>query len=146
MRALSLVIALAACSGAAAPHAPGPAVPVPPAPLGPIAWTISTAPSTVSMAQRATVMVTITATNHDTAARSPDRDPLDFTVDGADSMELSLAFGNGGRGGEWTSLAPGQTATDERNGMELVQTPGDHVIAIRHDKIVLAQTTLHVTP
>jgi hypothetical protein len=97
------------------------------------------------MAARESVMVTIRATNTTSAARDPERDPLDVLVDGKSSMELSLAFGNGGRGREWSSLAPGATAVDRRNGMTIVDAPGDHTIAITHGGVELARTTLHVT-
>jgi hypothetical protein len=119
--------------------------PIPPPTAVPLAWAIEVEPATVSMAKRASVTVRISATNHGTAARSPDRDPLGFHVDGATSHVLELAFGNGGRGREWTSLPPGATATDERNGMEIVDQPGDHVIAIVHGDTELARTILHVT-
>jgi hypothetical protein len=144
---------LAACGGRATTATPAPTpAPAPmtttvpdAAPAAPIAWTISVAPASVTMAQRASVTVTIAATNNTQVARDPERDPLDVTIDGAASMELSLAFGNGGRVRAWSLIPPGQTVTDERNGMQIVDAPGDHVIAIAHGGHELARTTLHVT-
>ncbi len=134
------IVTLCACG--TKPHAPPTSAPPPTAP---VTWTIECAPDRVPMAARASVMVTIRATNTTSAARDPERDPLDVLVDGKPSMELSLAFGNGGRGPEWSSLAPGATAVDQRNGMQLVDAPGDHTIAIAHGGVELARTTLHVT-
>jgi hypothetical protein len=131
---------------APAPAAPPDATPAPAPAPAPIVWSIDCAPSTVSMAQRASVMVTIHATNTTAATRDPERDPLDFLVDGASSMELSLAFGNGGREQTWSAIPPGATVTDRRTGMKIVAAPGDHAIVMTHNGVQLARTTLHVTP
>ncbi|MBK9032584.1 MAG: hypothetical protein IPL61_14940 [Myxococcales bacterium] len=109
-----------------------------------ITWTLTVTPATVALARTATVDVRIAATNHAPVALSPARDPLEFTIDGQPSMELAMAFGNGGRGGEWTLLPAGATARDRRVGMELVTTPGVHVLAIAHNGRELARATLRV--
>jgi hypothetical protein len=157
--AIAVLGILAACGGrettatpASTPplapaHPPTPAAaPAPPPPLAePIQWAIFVEPATVTMAQRASVMVTIQATNTNVSARDPERDPLDFTVDGAPSQELSMAFGNGGREAAWSLIPPGHSAIDERTGMTIVAAPGDHVLAIAHGGHELARTTLHVS-
>jgi hypothetical protein len=127
-------------------HAPADAPAAAAAARAPIVWSIDCAPSTVSMAQRKSVMITIHATNTTAAVRDPKRDPLDFVIDGTSSMELALAFGNGGRLQTWEAIPPGETVTDRRTGMDLVAAPGDHVIAMTHGGVELARTTLHVTP
>ena len=148
MRRWGVLFVAAACACACGcgtkPHEP-PTVAAP-APAAPISWTIECAPDRVAMSARPSVMVTIRATNTTAAAIAPERDPLDVLVDGKSSMELSMAFGNGGRGPEWSSLAPGATAVDQRNGMSIADAPGDHTISIVHDGAELARTTLHVTP
>src|SRR5262249_20122723 len=85
--------------------APGHAAAAAPAP---IVWSLECVPSTVTMAQRASVMYTIHATNTTSAVRDPERDPLDFTIDGVSSMQLAMAFGNGGREAAWDAIPPGK--------------------------------------
>jgi hypothetical protein len=129
-----------------APDASPPVAPDarPPAPSQ-ITWTLEVAPASVTMAKRSSVTVRIAATNRGTAAVEPARDPLDFTIDGQDSFELNLAFGNGARGPEWESLPPGATARDARRGMQLVETPGEHVLVMSHAGVELGRATLRVT-
>jgi len=132
-------------AAAAAPAPDAAAAPAPAAAAPGITWAIEVSPARVSMAHRDKVRVTIRATNTTSAVRDPQRDPLDVLVDGKSSMELSMAFGNGGRERAWSAIPPGRTVEDARSGMELVDAPGDHVIAIVHDGHELARTVLHVT-
>jgi len=143
------LVAIAACGSHPAPHAISNTAPSPEtidaAPPAAIVWSIDCAPSTVAMASRASVMITIHATNTTSAVRDPERDPLEFTVDGVSSMELSMAFGNGGRDAAWEAIPPGATEVDQREGMEIAASPGDHVIVMSHAGRELARTTLHIT-
>jgi hypothetical protein len=111
-----------------------------------IAWAIEVEPASVAVADLGKVELRIAATNTTKAALDPQRDPLDFTVDGTSSTELGMAFGNGGRGGEWHQLGAGATAKDRRVGVLTGLAPGEHVIAIQHLGHELAKVTLTVTP
>ena len=70
---------------------------------------------------------------------------LEYQVDGVASMELGMAFGNGGFPKVWTHLPPGDTVDDSRVGMTLVEAPGDHVISLVHLGREVARATLKVT-
>lgn len=118
--------------------------PAPSAPPGTVAWTLVVAPARVTMARRAQVSVQITATNRGARTVDPGRS-LEFTVDGTPSMELGMAFGNGGMEASWTALPAGATVRDERIGMELVTAPGEHVIVMSQGGAELARAVLHVT-
>jgi hypothetical protein len=110
-----------------------------------VEWTIEVDPKKVSLAKTSTVTVRYTATN--TAKEHVDAKAysLEFWIDGAPSMELGMAFGNGGFSKVWTHLPPGDTVDDSRSGMELVDAPGDHVITLVHLGRELARATLKVT-
>jgi hypothetical protein len=65
-----------------------------------------------------------------------------FTVDGAPSMGLDMAFGNGLRETRWSRLPPGEIAFDERD-MEpaIFDTAGEHVVTMTVDGV---DSTVHV--
>ena len=52
-----------------------------------------------------------------------------FCLDGAESMALGLAFGNGARLPAWSALAPGQTVDDTREVTSFIHRPGRHTFA-----------------
>lgn len=136
----ALVLVVAACHGEPAP------VVQPPRAASELTWTIDVSPSRLTIAAQATATVRITATNHGRAAIQPPRS-LDFTVDGTFSMDATTAFNNGGLDPAWLSLPPGATARDERVGLELASTPGDHVLTVldrQHGE--LARASFHLDP
>jgi hypothetical protein len=156
---LAWLFVLAACRPACppcalantpAPEPPGWPYPPPPPPATttppPIIWTIDCAPSTVSMAQRASVWIFVHATSTVPGTTPTEHELLDFKVDGRSSTELGMAFGNGGYAKEWDALPDDETVTDRRHGLSLVPGPGDHVISISLHDVEVASTTLHVTP
>lgn len=98
---------------------------------GEVSWELRATAPTLRMSERATWRLRVLATNRGTAAVNPSRGPLSFAVNGADSMVASMAFNNGGRGREWMELAPGATATDEREiGTALFPQPGEYEITL----------------
>lgn len=118
----------------------------PEAPPGTIAWTLTLVPAQVTMARRAEVDVRITAHNRGNLTVDPRRSGLDFTVDGVSSMELNMAFGNGGMEAAWTALPPGRRVQDRRIGMQIVEAPGRHVIVLSQSDRELARAVFVVRP
>ncbi len=106
-------------------------------------WTLTVHPSTFALRDLGHVQVRMTALNDGPTAVDPHK-PWDLRVDGAPSQALSMAFGNGAMGPEWSSLPPGATAVDEREGVEFVDTRGDHEITLHWGDQELARTTVHV--
>jgi hypothetical protein len=110
-----------------------------------VAWTIEVTPSTVALADQEQVEIRFTATNQSDKTLDPTRSSLTIEIDGETPQVLGLAFGNGGRGREWSALPPGDAASDSRSGMKLVDAAGDHVVSLSRMGHELARTTLHVT-
>ena len=103
-----------------------------PANAGEISWELAATSTILRMRDRATWRLRVLATNRGREVVNPGRGALGFAVDGADSMVASMAFNNGGRGPEWQALAPGMTATDEREiGTALFPHPGDYHVTLR---------------
>jgi hypothetical protein len=110
-----------------------------------IEWSVIVEPSAFSLSRLENVEIHIRATNRGSVTVDPGRTTLELTVDGARQMGLSMAFGNGGTGPEWRALLPRHTAHDSRIGVQFVETPGRHVLALRRGERELAQTTVDVT-
>jgi hypothetical protein len=123
------------------PPPPPPATDTPP----PIIWTLDCAPSTVSMAQRGSVWIFVHATSTVPGKTPTEHELLEWKINGADSNELGMAFGNGGYAQEWDALPDDETVTDRRHGMAIVDAPGLYVISISLHGVEVARTTLHVT-
>jgi len=109
-----------------------------------IAFEFDVIPAKVSRAKAARAVMRITVTNHSTRTVSPVRMGYSFTVDGEDSMQLNLAFGNGGFAGLWAELPPGKTASDDRGGVELFEL-GTHEIVMSSWDRELARTKVTIT-
>lgn len=111
-----------------------------------LAWTIAAEPQRTKLAKLDDLRLRITVTNEGDAVANPLATVLHFSVDGEPSISLSLAFGNGAHGKEWTALEPGKSAESSRIGVEFVDAPGDHVIVISDGTTELARTTVHLDP
>lgn len=109
-------------------------------------WSFVATPASVTMATRASVRLTRSVTNEGAALADAMHASASFAVNGAASMSLDLAFGNGLRGGEWASLPPGQTASDARDmGEDLFPVPGDYDLAMTTDGVTV-HAHVHVDP
>lgn len=108
-----------------------------------VSWEMTASASSLTMAERARWRLNIAATNHGPSAVDPERHRMSFTVNGAQSMVMDMAFGNGLRGPEWGSLPPGATARDARElGPSLFTAPGNYDITMLYDGAPV--TTLHI--
>jgi hypothetical protein len=130
------------------PQAPD-AAPVPPpdaAPAAsPVVWKLEVKPETVKLANQAKMELFIVATNGGKETVDTQRSDS-FTIDGAPSQELNMAFGNGGREGRWRKLPAGDSIRESRTGLTLFKAAGDHVIAlVGPDGQERARVTVHVT-
>ncbi len=109
-----------------APPDPRPAAP------NEITWELAATATTLRMRDRASWRLRVLATNRSNEPVDPSRGVLSFAVNGSDSQVADMAFNNGARGHEWMELAPGATATDEREiGTALLPRPGDYHITLR---------------
>ena len=141
---LSLVLFLAGCAGTTAEPQDPAATSEPATGTEPHAavsatglrWTITAHPAQLTMAERATFRLRRTVTNDANEPLDAMRSMASFTLNGADSMSLDLAFGNGARESRWSALPPGESAFDEREmGDSLFPAPGTYVIAMTVDGV-----------
>jgi hypothetical protein len=93
------------------------------------------------MADRASFLLRRQVTNTGTAPADAMTPSASFTFDGAPSMELDMAFGNGARESRWAALPPGDTVRDDRAmGESLFATPGSHTITMTVDGVSVSCT------
>lgn len=110
-----------------------------------VAWELTASSATLAMDARATWRLRILATNRGTSATDPARGQLTFLVNGRPSMAADLAFSNGVMTLDWTSLAPGATARDERAlGAALFEAPGDYELTLQHGGVTVATLRVRV--
>jgi hypothetical protein len=144
MRAFVTLLLVAACGSG--PKTVKTAQPEPVAVEGPIVWSLEVVPPTFALAEQGRVSIWIQATNRGAETLDTERSDS-FTLDGEDSMELNMAFGNGGREARWRALPTGDTIREQRIGLELFTSAGDHVIAlVGPDGRERARVTVTVTP
>lgn len=124
-----------------------PSAPEPPPPSAPgLAWQLTALPGTLPMAQRASFLLGVVATNQGAAVEHPIEHVMGFTVNGAPSIMLDFAFGNGISPMTWADLPPGASERSERAvGESLFPAPGDYEIVVTIDGAPHT-TTVHVTP
>lgn len=109
-------------------------------------WALVATPRRLTMSQRARFRLRRQVTNEASAVRDATQASASFTLDGASSMSLDMAFGNGARSSQWAALAPGATVSDDRMmGEDLFPAPGDYVIAMTTDGVTVT-TRVHVDP
>ncbi len=164
---IALYIGLSACGSSTPPRAatepvaearpadppvaaePAPAdPPVAPEPVSVVAtglrWELVAIPDHLRMARRAAFRLRRQVTNTGSAPADAMRTMATFSLDGAPSMELDMAFGNGVREQRWSALPPGETVFDERAmGESLFPVPGDYEIAMTTDGVT-STTHVHV--
>jgi hypothetical protein len=86
------------------------------------------------MSNRAQFILRRRVTNTGTTAADAMTPSASFTVNGAPSMELDMAFGNGARENRWQALPPGESAFDEREmGESLFPAPGQYTLTMTVD-------------
>lgn len=99
-----------------------------------IRWKLRAEPTRTTMADRASVRLTIEATNTTDAEIDPQRHLGQWRFQGEQHMGLTMWFGNGLRVMEWNALPPAQTVTDARDvGEHLFEAPGTYEIAYARD-------------
>lgn len=99
-----------------------------------IRWRLRAEPTSTTMADRASVRLTIEATNTTDAEIDPQRHLGQWRFQGEQHMGLTMWFGNGLRVMEWNALPPAQTVTDARDvGEHLFEAPGTYEIAYARD-------------
>ncbi len=97
-----------------------------------IRWRLSAEPAEVTMADRATVRLTIEATNEGDAETDPQQHRGQWLLQGEMHHGLNLWFGNGVRPSAWHALPAGETVTDARVvGEQLFEAPGTYDIAFQ---------------
>ena len=108
-------------------------------------WALTASPNPVTMAGRAAFRLERRVTNEGASPADAMTPSASFTINGAPSMALDMAFGNGVRESRWAALAPGETVSDARDmGESLFPAPGDYVIAMTTDGVTVT-VTVHVT-
>jgi len=120
----------------AAPAEPPAAVPAAPAPVvaSTLRWELVAIPARLRMADRAAFRLRRQVTNSGSAPANAFDSLPSYTVDGAPSMALDLAFSNGAVDMRWQALPPGETVFDERDmGEALFPAPGDYELAMTVD-------------
>lgn len=119
------------------PSEPAPAEPTPPAVLPAptvLRWELLARPARLTMRDRGTFRLRRQVTNDGSVVADAMRASASFTVNGQASIELDMAFGNGGRASRWAALPPGESAFDEREmGMSLFSAPGNYDLAMTVD-------------
>jgi hypothetical protein len=111
-----------------------------------VAFKFEVTPSRMKLAKADKALMRITVTNNSKRVISPVRLGYEFTVDGEDSMQLNMSFGNGGFARPWGELPPGQSATSERRGVEHLElAAGTHEIVMYSWDRELARTTITLT-
>ncbi len=73
--------------------------------------TLSVQPTEFTMAQRSSVVLTLTATNKGRRTVDPGLARARLLVDGRESKAWQLAVGNGRRAPEWSALPPGESVS-----------------------------------
>lgn len=108
--------------------------PPPPPPPDALLFSLECTPSTgtITLAQRSSLQLWLVARNNGSTPIDTRRDTLEWFVNGQQSFELAMAFGNGVRTTQWSSLAPGTSVREARAGGDwLFPRRGRYVIAIR---------------
>lgn len=104
------------------------------APASSLRWELIARPMRLRMSQRARFVLRRQVTNTGTTAADAMTRSASFTVNGAPSMDLDMAFGNGARETLWAALPPGRTVFDEREmGESLFPAPGQYTLAMTVD-------------
>ena len=115
-----------------APASPGPRQPDLPRD-GDVEWGLRASSLRVPMARRDRWRLTVVVTNRGRTPIDPQMTMTEWTVNGENDITLSNAFTNGAHDASWSSLPPGQTATDDRDlGESLFLEPGEYEIVMTH--------------
>jgi hypothetical protein len=119
-----------------------------------IAWELTADPSTtLPMAKRGEFKLWIVARNVSSAIADTHRHGLSFEVNGAGSIMLDMAFGNGGRVPTWSALPPGENLREARGGSydpsfgeSLFPGPADYLLTLRQRGRVVATLDVRISP
>lgn len=120
--------------------------PPPPPPSQSVFWSLETTPNspTIALRQRAGFSLWLVARNGGGTTVDTQRDRLEWYVNGAQSMELAMAFGNGGRTQKWGALGSGETVREARQGEWLLPRAGRFVFSIRMNGVEVARRVVTV--
>jgi len=97
------------------------------------------------MAERESWRLDIGATNTGSAMSDTHRDALLLVVNGKESSNFRLNWGNGHRDKRWAALPVGESLSEGRQlGKVLFPSPGHYAVVLFHETTEVARGTVHV--